>query len=178
MLPSAASVYSFKTERDTVFCNPQYYVPNDCYSISASVFAIDKETNDSIPLQIIIDDSGAGDFAGLYLVWDTTTDFTRIVGGQLATTGVISYTLSVDIVRSKRAQALTYFIFTVNWLLTLCSIITTAFIFRQGKKLGDSVALVPVTLILTIPTIRHFYPGDPPFGVLIGMHRHYIASPF
>ena len=170
-------MYSFKTERDTVFCKPQYYVPDDCYSISASIFVIDRETNGSVPLQFLISDSGAGDFGGESIVLDTVTDFTRIVGDQLATTVVASYTLLVAITRSKRTREITYFIFSVNWLLSVCSIITTAFIFRRREKLRDAVALIPLTLILTIPTIRGLYPGNPPFGVYIGTHRRYIASP-
>lgn len=79
------------------------------------------------------------------------------------------------ITRSKRAKALTYFMLTINWLLTLSSMVTTAFVFSRRGKLKDSIAVLPLMLILTIPTIRSFYPGAPPFGIFLGTHWNHIG---
>ena len=177
LLPSAPSAHFFTMRHDTISCRPQYYTPNDCYSIQASVLAIDKEANSSIPIQFKTTGFGAGDFVGGAVTLYGTNNFTCIVGGQTIKT-VIFYTLFANITRSRRTLILTYFILAVNWLLTLCSIITTALVFRRKGKLRDGVALVPFTLILTIPTIRRFYPNDPPIGVYLGVHHRHIASPF
>ena len=40
--------------------------------------------------------------------------------------------------------------------MTLCSMITTSIIFNREGEVKDGVALLPITVILTIPTIRVF----------------------
>lgn len=120
-----------------------------------------------------------GDFGVVSFLLQSSTNFTRVVDGQLVTTEVDSSIFFSNITRSKRARALTYFLFTINWLLTLCSMVITAFSFRLSLgKAKYSIALLPITLILTIPTVRSFYPGTPPLGVFIGTHCSYVAPPF
>ena len=110
------------------------------------------------------------------IVLQGSTNFTRtIADGQLTTTEVDSSKLFSKITRSKRTQALTYFLFAVNWLLALCSIIITALSFGWKGKARYSLALAPLILILAIPTIRGLYPGDPALGVVIGTHCNYVA---
>lgn len=158
---------SFKVEFETDFCNPQYYAPNDCYSFSAFAFIIDKATNNSIPITLAIVDSGPGDFTTASNPYPSRNNFTRIIGGQLTTTEVDSNTLFPVIKRSQRARALTYFLFAVNWLMTLTSVVTTAFMFNQGGGVQDTLSLLPLTVILTIPMIRGLYVGSPPFGIFL-----------
>ena len=179
MLPSSTpSVYSFKTESETLGCKPQHYIPHDCYSLEVFGFAVEKETNDSMLLLLRLSGSRTNDFDAVSLVLQSSTNFTRIVGGQLATTEVDSSKLFSNITRSKRAKAFTYSLFTINWLLALCSIAMTAFSFRQKGKGKYSLALVPITVILAIPPIRSFYPGAPPLGVFIGTHCNYAVPSF
>ena len=93
-------------------------------------------------------------------------NFTYDAEGGQATAEVKSYTIFAGIGRSVPARGLTYSMFTINWILTLSSIITTSIMFnREGEM---AMALLPITVILTIPAIRNLYVGSPPFGIYLG----------
>ena len=145
----------------------QYFAPNDWYSFSAFAFAIDKATNTSVPiLTFEIGSAGAGDFSTNSDVIPSRNNFTYNAGSGPTTIQVDSHTLDAGIGRSVPARALTYSMFAINWVLAVCSIITTSVTFDKGGEIG--VAFLPITVILTIPTIRNLYVGSPPFGIFLG----------
>lgn len=162
-----ANLYSFKVEHDTFTCAPRHDVPNDCYFFSAFAFIIEKATNDSVPTAFGVDNSGSNDFAAQSYGQASRNHFSHIISGEQTTGEVESVTMDFLITRSKRAKALTYFMLVVNWLLTVGAMVTTALTFSRRGKLKDGIALVPLMLILTIPTIRNFYPGAPPLGIFL-----------
>jgi hypothetical protein len=90
---------------------------------------------------------------------------------------VQGYYLDVTIKHSLRARAITYSMFTINWILTLSSIITTSVMFDRRGEGRDTVALLPITVILTIPVIRSLYVDSPPYGILLGKHRVFVRTP-
>ena len=101
----------------------------------------------------------------------TYNQFTYNGKGGPTTVTVESYMMFPTFERSRRGQALIYFMFSINWIMTLCSIITTSVIFNREGQVKDGVALLPITVILAIPAIRNLYPGAPPFGIYLGTHQ-------
>ena len=63
--------------------------------------------------------------------------------------------------------------FAINWVLTLCSVAIALVVYRRRGEVKDGVALLPITVILTIPTIRGLYVGSPPFGIDFGAYQNY-----
>ena len=82
-----------------------------------------------------------------------------------------SSVVNILLEKSQFAWALTICMFIINWALTIGSVyITLVVVFRKEGK-SDAILLLPITIILTIPTLRNLYVGSPPFGVLIGKSR-------
>jgi len=161
-------VYTFKTEFD-ISTNDQHYSPNDAYPFSAFFCFVDKATNKSVPiLGFRLRCAGAGDFSTLSTLSQGPSD----ISGYDAEVGPTtdrgqSYSFSGIIVHSLRAQAITYSMFAINWILTLCSIITTSVMFNRRGEVKDGFALLPITVILTIPVTRNLYSGSPPYGIFL-----------
>ena len=118
--------------------------------------------------------SGAGDFSVASVPGrvPSSNQFTYDGKKGPTTVTVDSYTMYPVIQRSRRGKALIYFMFAINWILTLCSIITTSVIFNREGQVKYGVALLPITVILAVPAIRDLYPGSPPLGIYLGTHRN------
>ena len=102
----------------------------------------------------------------------TSNKFTYNGKGGPTIVGVESYMMFPTIQRFRRGKALIYFMFAINWIMPLCSIITTSVIFNREGQVKDGVALLPITVILTVLAIQDLYPGSPPFGIYLGAHRN------
>jgi len=161
------SLSSFNTEHSTEYCLPEYYAPRDCYTFSAFAFVLDSATNESITTVLTIANDRPGDFSVSRNGEISISHISHNLGGHHNTTDAYSYTISPTITRPRRTQALIYFMFSVNWLLALCSMIATAFVFDWNGTMKDGVALLPITVILAIPAIRSLYVGSPPFGIFL-----------
>ena len=148
----------------------QYWAPDDRYSFSVFAFAIERSTNKSIPIAFFgIWNSGSGDFTQSIEMHPAINSF--------GSGSAISKTLRVTIGRSISARAFTYSMFIITWVLTACSIMTTAVAFsRESGKRDAAVTLLPITAILAIPTIRNLYVGSPPFGIRLGAYKDYGAA--
>ena len=126
-----------------------------------------------------MENSGAGDFS-VQSIPDgepSLTEFTYNGGGGLTTVEVKSYTLYPVIQRSRRGKAITYFMFTINWLMALCSVITTFNIYNRCGQVGDGAILLSITIILAIPAIRNIYPGSPSYGIFLGTRLNHTTLP-
>ena len=143
-----------------------YYAPQDWYSFSTFAFVIDKATNKSIPIiAFIVFNTGPGDFSTVSKMVPGRIE----VPGNVSTTAVVgSKTLFAKIKRPVTALALTFSMFAINWVLTIFSIIATLVASQWESDAG--IALLPITVILAIPTIRNIY-SDSPFGVFLGTCR-------
>lgn len=152
-----------------------YYAPNDWYSFSAFVFVIDRATNESIPvIACKINSAGPGDFSAVSEVAPSGNEFTYDAGEGPTTVVVKSVTMYTSIRRPVTVLALTSSIFAINWILTACSLITTSVMSHWEGEIG--IALLPITVILTIPTLRNIY-VDLPFGVYLGGSQKHCFSP-
>ena len=110
---------TFSTKHDIDFGNPEYNAPNDWYSFFAFAFVVEKDTNNSIPtIYFNLDNSGAGDFSIGSVSYGTpsSNQFTYNGEGGSTTVEVGSYTIYPVIERSRRAKALTFSMFAINWM--------------------------------------------------------------
>ncbi|KAF9643625.1 hypothetical protein BDM02DRAFT_3263997 [Thelephora ganbajun] len=159
------SLFSFGNEH-SIEIGDQYHTPFDSYTFSAFVFAIERDTNKSIPItSFLVGDTGPADFTTTSSWVPSVNKFTNDTQAGSTIVEVESSTLFAEIRHSTRAQALTISMFAINWVLTLCSMVITSIVFNWWGEVRDGVALLPVTIILSIPAIRNLYVGSPPFGV-------------
>ncbi|KAF9648680.1 hypothetical protein BDM02DRAFT_3269274 [Thelephora ganbajun] len=163
-----SSLYHFNVEHN-IESREQYYTPIDLYSFSAFAFVVERATNRSIPIiKFAVYGAGPGDFSASSRGIPARNRFAYDTGGGSATVEVESYAMFATVKHSNRARVLTFFMFTVNWILSLGSVITTSVMFN-GHGVKDTVALLPITVILAIPAIRMLYVGSPPCGIFLDL---------
>ena len=173
-LLSVRSLLSFKIEHK-IDSGDVYFAPDNWYSFSAVVFVIDRATNKSVPITSFgATGLGTSAFTTEAEVKSSRNVFIYEAGGVPITVVVESNSISVGIRSTVSARALTYSMFAINWVLTVCSLITTLVASHQQGEIG--VALLPITVILTIPTLRNMYIGTP-FGGHLGMCQKRCFSP-
>ena len=154
----------------------QYITPLDRYLFQAFVFIVEKATNKSVPITTFAcGDAEPGDYTTTSETIQSTNSFTHEAEGGPITVEVESHTTFLEVKHTIRARALTFSMFAINWVLTLCSLAVTM-IMANRREVKDGVALLPITIILSIPTIRGLYIGSPPFGIFFGAHRNPTAS--
>lgn len=157
----------------------QYSSPLDQYNFTALVFVIEKDTNKSVPITtFVVGDAGPADFTTTSVELPTTNNFTYDAGNGPTTVEVNSTTVFATVKHSNRARSLTFSMFVINWVLTLCSVVIALIVLRRQGGLSDGIAFLPLTVILSTPTIRSLYVGSPPFGILLGTHQHFRRLPF
>ena len=156
-----------------VITGEQYRTPLDRYDLTAFVFVIDPAKNRSVPIVTFeVGDTGMGDFVTKSDTRRSMSNFTIELTADTSMKLLIpSRTTYVTVRRTVRAQALTFLMFAINWLLTLCTVAITGIVLNRAVAL-DSVAVLPISTILSVPAIRALYIGSPPFGIFFGTHRN------
>lgn len=156
----------------------QYYTPFHRYKFTALAFVVEKATNKSVPIvTFAAGDPGPGDFTTTSVMHPTLNKFTYDIGGGPTTVDINSTTIITTVRHSNRARALTISMFAINWILTICSVAIALIVLRRRGGVKDGVALLPVTVILSIPTIRSLYVGPAPFGIYLGTHQNFRGTP-
>ena len=143
-------------------------VPFDSYYFTASVFALEKTHKKSVPIVAFTAGEAADNFVLSSNVTHTNDGFTYDPTTSRVVAAVESTMIQIVAKRSKFAQAFTLCLLLVNWALTIGSIYITLLVIIRGEKMDAAVLVLPVTIVLTIPTLRGLYVGSPPFGVYIG----------
>ena len=173
LLFSLLSLPTFDMEH-RVIAGGQYLTPLDTYLFEAFVFVVEKATNKSVPIIAFgAGDAEPGDYTTTSDAVETTNSFTHDAEGGPITVQVQSYTTAIQVKHSTRARALMFSMFVINWLLTLSSLVVT--MIMANKEVKDGVALLPITIILSIPVIRGLFVGAPPFGIFFGTHWNCTA---
>jgi len=144
--------------------------PFDAYSLSFFVFVIDEVTNEPIPIITFAVGEAPNNFELSSVEVETMSSYTYNSETGPTTIDVGSKVIRIKAKRTRFAQTLTMCLFLVNWALTAASIHIVLVLFRK-EGINDAVLLLPITIILTIPTLRSLYPGPLPFGILIGESR-------
>ena len=143
-------------------------VPFDVFSVDTSVFVIDRTTNESVPIISCTAIGVVDDFLISSNNIPAKTDFAYYNGTKPMVVEVDAQMISIKAKRSQLAKAFTLCLFLINWTLTAASIYITLLVVFRREKMDAAVLLLPVTLVLTIPTLRSLYVGSPPFGIFIG----------
>ena len=143
--------------------------PFDVYSLSILAFVIEKGTNKSVPIIKFTASQAPDNFTISFTEMEMTTSYTYDSETGPTTIPVDSRLVHVEARRSRFARAFTMCFFLVNWTLTVGSIYIVLVVFRRG--VDDADLVFPITLVLTIPTLRGLYPGSPPIGIFIGKPR-------
>jgi len=174
LLPSPPEMVSFDVEH-RVTMGSQYATPFDQYNFTVFAFAVERATNKSVPITLFaVGDAGPADFTTTSESVPSSNWFTYDTEDGPVTTKVESSTTFAKVEHSTRARALTLSMFLINWVLTIFSMIITAIVTSSSEVKGG-VALLPFSVIFTIPTIRSLFVGSPPFGILFGTHQSYTA---
>lgn len=146
-------------------------VPFDSYYITALVFMIDRATNESMPIISF----AAGEGPNGFIVSSTNewvwSSYTYDSGTGPKTVDVPSTIAFITIKRSRLARAFTMCLLLVDSGLAVGSTYVMLLVFFKRDGLDSTVLLLPVTIVLTIPTLRGLYPGSPPFGIYLGRFR-------
>jgi len=153
----------------------EYKMPYDLYNFAVFVFVIDPATNSSVPiLNLEVSNTRMGDFDMMFKTGTSTSNFT--FEPPTPNTSVVvtipTYTAYATVERNYRAFCLLHLMFMVNWTLTMSMVGFTIVIRKTEEKVEESVALLPITMVLSIPAIRSLYIGTPPYGILLGTHRN------
>ena len=152
-------------------------IPFEHYSFHASAFAIDPITNGSVKLTTFGIVDTLGDFViRSYDVADTTK-FTYESEDGLVATEVESRVIRVEIERCMIAKAFVICLFLGNWAMAVSSVYTTALVVFGKLEANSTVAALPFSALLAIPTIRSLYISSPPLGSSVGRSWMSYFSP-
>ena len=146
-------------------------IPFDAYSLTVFAFVIEKATNSSTPVVAFIAPDAPDNFVISSTEEMAMNNYTYDSGTGPTVTEVQSSVVFIEVARSQFARAFTMCLLLINWAFTIGSIYVVLVVaIRDGGK-NDTVLLLPVTIILTIPALRELYIGSPPFGIFIGKSR-------
>lgn len=132
-----------------------FWYPFDFYHSGADFFALNANDNTSLPIILAVFAEPVNNFAPQ----STETATQSLVNGTL----VQSRNTVLGLRRTVNAKMYTFLLFIVNWALTLLVAYITMLV-HVGEKLGEGIVVLPLTIILTMPTIRGLFVEDPPFG--------------
>jgi len=153
---SPLALISFNTEHWMTIGNGSF-MPLDRYHFTTFVFVVKSTTNKSIPITMFaVGDGfdGPVDFTTASVEVETRNNFTYNTEDGPATVEVESRMVLATTRRSNSARALTFSMFAINWILALGSVAIAFVVSIQRGEVKDGVAFLPVTIILSIPTIR------------------------
>ena len=175
-MSSPQRLVSFNTEH-RVETDSTFWSPIHQYEFITFVFVVERATNKSVPITMFgVGEVEFGDLTTTSLEVSTTNQFTYGANDSQNTTEVESRTIFAQVKYSIRARMITFAMLILNYLLASLSVVITVIVVVQRERVKDSVALLPVTIVLSIPAIRCLYVGSPPFGIYIGAYRGFHAA--
>lgn len=143
--------------------------PFDTFYLTALAFVIERATNRSVSIIAFAAGETPNGFSVSSVEMQTKSEYTYDPGTGPITVEVDSSLVTISGKRTQFAQAFTMCLLVINWALTIGSTyITLLVVVRRDEKMNDAVLLLPVTIVLTIPTLRNLYVGLPTFGIYIG----------
>jgi len=135
-----------------------YFYPFDIFYMGMNFVAINPNTtNSSLPILAIGFSGYTNNFVPSVENRKTTTMFNGTV--------VQSQYAALRLTRTTIAKVFVLFIFSVNWALTL-PVVTITIIALSSKRLPitDGIVVLPITVILTITSLRTLFVESPRFG--------------
>ena len=139
------------------------HAPVRCLPHVTRMFIVDQAANQTLPLVAITVSGGSENF----LTSSSSGNYNMQPGsGTLILEGRDAIIITAQ--RTPLARAFTLCLLLINWTLTIGSTYVTLVVVIRGEGVHEGVLLLPVTIILTIPSLRGLYVGPPPFGIYIG----------
>ncbi|KAH9483536.1 hypothetical protein JR316_0003006 [Psilocybe cubensis] len=135
-----------------------FWYPFDFYHSGSDFFVINTNDNTSLPIIKAVFADPVNNFAPQSI--ETPTE--SIVNGTL----IQSRNTFLGLRRTVNAKMYTFLLFIVNWGLTVLVAYITMLV-MAGESLGEGIVVLPLTIILTMPTIRGLFVENPPFGILL-----------
>jgi len=145
--------------------------PFDTYHSTTTMFAIEKATNESVPIVTFAASGRPKNFVVSSENSESLSNYTYDSGTGPTTVEVESGVTYITVKRSRLARAFTLCLLLINSALTAGSVYVTVLVLTTKEKINDGILFFPVTVVLTIPTLRSLYPGSHPFGLYIGRSR-------
>jgi hypothetical protein len=143
----------------SIFLDAQYGFPWDVYFLTTVFIAVDHENNATLPILKLAPVDSANDFLPDFTDSPATSHFN-------GTTDTPSRTVSLTLRRTPLVKAFNLTIYAVNWLLAVMVLFITVVAFHGKKKMPEVLLLLPVTVILIVPSLRALMVDSPAFGEL------------
>ena len=139
--------------------NAQYGFPWDVYFLTTVFIAVNHENNITLPILKLAPVDSANDFLPDFTDSSVRSHFN-------GTTDSPSRMVSLTLRRTPLSKAFNLTIYVVNWLLAGMVLFITVVAFQRNKKLAEVLLLLPVTVILIVPSLRALIVNSPAFGEL------------
>jgi hypothetical protein len=143
--------------KGSIYMNAQYTFPWDTYLLTTVFVAVNHTNNATLPiLKLALVDS-ANDFSPSFTDSGSTSHFN-------GTTDTPSRTVSLALIRAPLVKAFNMTIYAMNWLLAGTVLFITVVALFGKKKMPEVVLLLPVTVILIVPSLRALMDDSPASG--------------
>ncbi|KAF8586592.1 hypothetical protein K439DRAFT_1631476 [Ramaria rubella] len=137
-----------------------FLYPFDVYTIFTNFLVTDNVTGAAVPLLNLIP-YGSSD--GFFPQQEGVQTLSVTSNGTIAPSRYVRISLQ----RPSLVVAFVMILFLVNWGLTFTVLYITIMAFF-GNQVSESILLLPLSVIITIPTFRSLWDGAPQFGLLLG----------
>lgn len=158
---------------DSMFYDGAYGFPFDIYHLRTSFLttshnssSTDPTSNPILPILKLAPVDTADNFAPTFVNFPTLTDLNG-TGTLLPSTSVL-----LTLRRTPLAKSFNMMIFMLNWLLSAVvvsvAVVTHWSPSEEGQfaeETPDSLVIFPLSVILTIPSLRGLMVGSPQFGM-------------
>ncbi|GJE87179.1 hypothetical protein PsYK624_032620 [Phanerochaete sordida] len=138
----------------------QYGFPFDGYQLETTFLALASSSNTTLPILGLRPISSTDNFSPA-LRFDRAT-----LGADANGTEAPTRTLEMALARTGFARTYVMTLFVVNWGLTAVVVFITVSA-GVGQEVTESILLLPISVILTIPALRALWDGAPAFGLLL-----------
>ncbi|EJF67385.1 hypothetical protein DICSQDRAFT_177011 [Dichomitus squalens LYAD-421 SS1] len=141
----------------------QFYYPFDVFFFETTAAALNPDTNVSIPIiQMTVD--GA---TNTFVPHMRTSLMTRSPARDPITGDyIVSHTIQYVLNRTLLTRVFVMVLFTVNWILTF-AVLYIAASASTGMPVSEGLLILPLGVILTIPSLRALWVDGPAFGILL-----------
>jgi hypothetical protein len=145
--------------------NAEFSFPWDQYQLSTSFIVVNHDTNATLPILALTPVDTPGGFLTAYKNYRITNYFNGTADAQ-------GMSVLFLLKRTPLVKAFSLTIYLVNWLLVGMTLFITviAFLGKNLKSMPDGLLLLPVTVILIVPSLRALMVDSPTFGKLIAIY--------
>jgi hypothetical protein len=134
--------------------------PFDQWNFKTVFMAVDRARRDPIPIWRITPVGFADDFL-------PQVQTEEIVSRSNGTHSLPSRMVTTILLRPSLSISFNMLIFFVNWMLAFAVLFISLVTFRRNQIMMPELLVLPITVVLTIPSLRNLMVGSPFFGKLI-----------